>query len=75
MRYFIDYDTFLTTCDPDKDVMVRFTTPYPWLPMLFLALMPVIAIVGSMIERQSISAVMHSANVASRFKFKRQLGV
>lgn len=43
--------------------------------MVFLAFMPIIAIVGSMIERQSVSAVMQNTTLASRFKFKRQLGV
>ncbi|KEG14379.1 mitochondrial ATP-dependent zinc metallopeptidase [Trypanosoma grayi] len=73
MRNFVDYRSFEASCDSDKDILVHFYSYYPWVPMLLLCLLPVLAVTNS-----AFSGSVKMASVAaekSRFNFKREFSV
>ncbi|ORC93518.1 mitochondrial ATP-dependent zinc metallopeptidase [Trypanosoma theileri] len=73
VRSFVDYRTFESECDKDKDILVLFHTYYPWVPMLLLCLLPLLAMTNS-----AFSGSAKLASVAaekSRFNFKREFSI
>lgn len=75
VRNFIDYDAFEKTCDPAKDVLIQFSTYYPWVPMLLLCLLPVLAVVNAGFNGSARMVTMAAQAEKSRFSFKREMAV
>ncbi|KAK7197463.1 mitochondrial ATP-dependent zinc metallopeptidase [Novymonas esmeraldas] len=75
VRNFIDFAAFEATCDPDKDVLVQFGTYYPWVPMLLLCLLPVLAVVNAGFNGSARMITMAAQAEKSRFTFKREMSV
>ncbi|KAG5467785.1 hypothetical protein LSCM4_00869 [Leishmania orientalis] len=75
VRNFIDFATFEKTCDPEKDVLIQFSTYYPWIPMLLLCLLPVLAIVNAGFNGSARMITMAAQAEKSRFTFKREMSV
>ncbi|CAJ1014962.1 ATPase family associated with various cellular activities (AAA)/AAA+ lid domain [Leishmania utingensis] len=75
VRNFIDFTTFEKTCDPEKDVLIQFSTYYPWIPMLLLCLLPVLAVVNAGFNGSARMITMAAQAEKSRFTFKREMSV
>ncbi|KAG5468187.1 hypothetical protein LSCM1_02163 [Leishmania martiniquensis] len=75
VRNFIDFAAFEKTCDPDKDVLIEFSTYYPWIPMLLLCLLPVLAVVNAGFNGSARMITMAAQAEKSRFTFKREMSV
>lgn len=75
VRNFIDFDSFERTCDPNKDVLVEFSSYYPWIPMLLLCLLPVLAIVNAGFNGSARMITMAAQSEKARFSFKREMSV
>ncbi|TPP40028.1 ATP-dependent metallopeptidase HflB family protein [Leishmania donovani] len=75
VRNFIDFATFEKTCDPEKDVLIQFSTYYPWIPMLLLCLLPVLAVVNAGFNGSARMITMAAQAEKSRFTFKREMSV
>ncbi|KPA82162.1 putative mitochondrial Mitochondrial ATP-dependent zinc metallopeptidase [Leptomonas pyrrhocoris] len=75
VRNFIDYDAFEKMCDPDKDILVEFSTYYPWIPMLLLCLLPVLAVVNAGFNGSARMITMVAQAEKARFSFKREMSV
>lgn len=75
VRNFIDYDSFEKTCDPSKDILIEFSTYYPWIPMLLLCLLPVLAVVNAGFNGSARMVTMAAQAEKARFSFKREMSV
>ncbi|CCW60561.1 unnamed protein product [Phytomonas sp. EM1] len=75
VRYFIDFAEFEKTCDPEKDILLEFSSYFPWVPMLLLCLMPILAAVNAKFNGSAKMATMMAQAEKKRFNFKRETSV
>nr|CCC90206.1 unnamed protein product [Trypanosoma congolense IL3000] len=73
VRNFVDYRAFEAHCDSDKDVLVKVRVYYPWVPMLLLCLLPLLAVTHSSFNMTA--KIASYAAEKSTFTFKRELSV
>lgn len=74
VRNFIDYDAFERTCDPAKDVLIQCQAYYPWVPMLLLCMLPILAMVNMGFNGSARMVALAQAE-KGRFSFKREMSV
>ncbi|RNF00960.1 mitochondrial ATP-dependent zinc metallopeptidase [Trypanosoma rangeli] len=73
VRNFVDYRAFEASCDEGMDIFVLFHSYYPWVPMLLLCLLPLLAATNSTFSRSAKMASVVAEK--SRFNFKREISV
>lgn len=71
VRRFIDYKALEDSCDPSKDVLVSFSTYFPWIPIMFLMLIPFLALVNKQINVLDKGALSKIGLPQKKFNFKR----
>lgn len=74
-RNFIDYEAFEKTCDPEKDVLVMISAYYPWVPILLLCLLPVLAIVNAGFNGSAKRVATMVQAEKNSFRFRREMVV
>ncbi|EPY24233.1 AFG3 family protein [Angomonas deanei] len=76
VRNFIDFDAFEKSCDASKDVLIEVFSYYPWIPMLLLGLLPILAVLHTGFNKASgaVGSKMF-AKEKSRFNFQREMSV
>ncbi|CCW66618.1 unnamed protein product [Phytomonas sp. Hart1] len=72
VRHFIDFSEFEKTCNPDSDILLEFSSYFPWVPMLLLCLMPLLAVVNAKFNGSAKMATMMAQIEKKRFNFKRE---
>lgn len=73
VRNFVDYRAFEASCDSNKDILVGIQTYYPWVPMLLLCLLPLLALTHSLFNTSARLASLTAEK--SSYSFKRELSV
>lgn len=72
---FIDFDAFEKTCAPGKDILVQFSTYYPWVPMFLLCFLPVLVMINTGFNGSAKMVATMMKSETSRFSFQRELSV
>lgn len=70
-RTFIDYKTLEESCDPSKDILVSFSTYYPFLPIIFLLAIPLLAFFNHSVNAIHKVPFSPVAATKKKFSFKR----
>lgn len=74
-RQFIDYNALEAASDPNKDIIVDFSSYYPWVSMLLLCLLPLLAMVNSNFSKSAAVAPPLLLGDKRRFRFSRNVNV
>lgn len=70
-KTFIDYKAFEDSCDPSKDILVSFSTYYPLFPIMFLMLLPLLALFNRKLNVNDKVALAAMQTGKKKFQFKR----